>query len=136
MACGLSFQCVFSPMKTMGITKFWAIYGEIQPLVPNARSGPLQLGVVLVFIHDFGKQYFSECPQFTYGTGCEQQCGHCKNNETCDTFTGLCKRGCHNEYHGSFCTMQSKYVYIYVHTSHLLHVPLNRAFKKKKSLCL
>lgn len=45
-----------------------------------------------------------ECAYGWYGAGCKQLCpGHCRNNVTCNQYTGVCDEGCADGWNGSFC---------------------------------
>jgi hypothetical protein len=46
---------------------------------------------------------FTECQYKEYGAGCKQKCGHCKDNDPCDKYTGECPLGCEPEYYPPFC---------------------------------
>ncbi|KAG8145219.1 hypothetical protein E2320_013576, partial [Naja naja] len=55
----------------------------------SSGSGLLCSGGVFGVHRTFSHLTFSECPQGTFGYGCQQLC-ECMNNATCDYVTGTC----------------------------------------------
>ena len=45
----------------------------------------------------------TECNDKTYGIGCLQVCGNCKNNEPCHNVNGSCLNGCNNGWYSVKC---------------------------------
>ena len=50
--------------------------------------------------------FFAVCPKTFYGEKCNQRCGKCKDNMTCDYKTGICKNGCKDHWTGEKCQQQ------------------------------
>nr|XP_022308872.1 uncharacterized protein LOC111114722 isoform X2 [Crassostrea virginica] len=46
-----------------------------------------------------------ECTNGTYGNGCQQRCGHCKDLKQCHHVNGTCLDGCGPGYEGEFCSL-------------------------------
>lgn len=44
-----------------------------------------------------------ECGGSTYGTECNELCGHCVNNETCYHVNGSCANGCAAGWENDVC---------------------------------
>ena len=38
--------------------------------------------------------YILECPPSYYGNDCDTKCGKCAGNETCNSISGVCPKGC------------------------------------------
>ena len=47
----------------------------------------------------------TECTNGTYGNGCQQRCGHCKDLKQCHHVNGTCLDGCGPGYDGEFCSL-------------------------------
>lgn len=47
--------------------------------------------------------FFIACHFGTYGEGCNQTCGRCLGNVTCNNVNGTCGNGCEEGYMGSRC---------------------------------
>lgn len=47
---------------------------------------------------------FSECNEHKYGANCQQNCGYCLDDESCNIYTGYCDSGCRNGYIEPYCT--------------------------------
>lgn len=47
--------------------------------------------------------FFIACYFGTYGEGCNQTCGRCLGNVTCNNVNGTCGNGCEEGYMGSRC---------------------------------
>lgn len=52
-----------------------------------------------------------ECGGSTYGTDCNESCGHCVNNETCYHVNGSCANGCAAGWENDVCK-KSKHLLI------------------------
>lgn len=78
-----------------------------------------------------------ECGGSTYGTECNELCGHCVNNETCYHVNGSCANGCAAGWENDVCK-KSKHLlihYIWItlkkyHRKHLLPHKKNGLNKK------
>ena len=46
-----------------------------------------------------------ECTPGTYGENCDNVCGVCFNNESCNIVNGSCPDGCGPGYHGDGCDL-------------------------------
>lgn len=46
---------------------------------------------------------FTECSAGYYGENCNQTCGHCLVNTTCDPNNGTCSTGCSEGYKEGLC---------------------------------
>lgn len=48
--------------------------------------------------------FFSKaCNNGTYGQGCKNQCGHCRDQNECHNVYGSCLTGCEDGYRGEMC---------------------------------
>ena len=44
------------------------------------------------------------CNNGTYGHGCLETCGHCRDQKDCHNVNGSCLTGCEDGYRGDLCT--------------------------------
>ncbi|XP_067014471.2 uncharacterized protein [Anabrus simplex] len=51
----------------------------------------------------YGPQCMDDCPVGNYGSNCLQKCGQCRNEDSCDAYSGLCPDGCLKEYYPPYC---------------------------------
>lgn len=47
--------------------------------------------------------FFADCEPGEYGASCEETCGECTNDSSCDIFTGVCVQGCKSGYYPPYC---------------------------------
>ena len=47
--------------------------------------------------------FFIVCEDGFYGSSCNNICGHCLNEDSCDDKTGTCVTGCHSHFLYPFC---------------------------------
>ena len=45
----------------------------------------------------------TECERGTYGSNCEEDCGHCRDTGNCNITNGLCATGCEAWYMSDVC---------------------------------
>ena len=49
------------------------------------------------------KFHDSVCDKFRYGQNCSEECGHCKDNKTCNPIDGVCNNSCSPGFTGEMC---------------------------------
>lgn len=70
----------------------------------NPVNNTLKYNYVLLNIEK-SNAIVSECLDQTYGPGCRESCGHCKNNEPCKRANGSCPNGCDRGTYGQKCNL-------------------------------
>lgn len=58
--------------------------------------------------------WYVACPNGSYGSGCLNCVGHCKDNQVCNHSTGLCHDGCLDGWKGINCDQGIHIFYFYI----------------------
>lgn len=56
----------------------------------------------------------SECTKGSYGSGCNETCGHCRHVSQCFHINGSCPTGCDTGYQGGLCKSREYIFRIYI----------------------
>ncbi|PVD24387.1 hypothetical protein C0Q70_14869 [Pomacea canaliculata] len=94
-----------SATRRVDIVETSPVTKQVEHVHPDVWKAGRENFAILVRSHQYGgTNTVMTCSPGSYGPGCTQSCGECKDgNTTCNITTGVCENGCHTGYVAPYC---------------------------------